>query len=168
MGNRVADRSPDINDAVASFQESLCLISEMVLYALSGSTEGLVNMNSLHWATQRSLGRASLIYGAPSDGVVENEDPLGSCMLLQDLLNLCIVNCLDPLLVDEIFLVAWGLHKLKPAYVKAQGIFLAPGVMNDDGAGVLADVGPWYTYGRFVDVVVSGLVVGRCIIVEAR
>lgn len=103
---------PDIDDTVSTFEEPLSLVSEVILYALGRRDKRLVNMDTLlrrknqrvrmlaenyrgttdHWATEWSLGKPPLVNGAPPDGVIENEDSLGTGVLLQDVLDLCIVH----------------------------------------------------------------------------
>jgi len=168
VGHGVSDRSPYIDDAVSAFQKVLGLVGEMILYTLGSRGKCLVDMNTFDWATRRRLGRHLLVSGIPPDGMVKDEDSLCAGMFLQDFLHLCVVHRLDLVLIRKVFLNARMVDELEPADVETQSIFLSSCVMDDNCPAILAHVGPCYVWGRFVDIVVRGVVVERSVIVESR
>jgi len=167
VGHGVGNRSPDIDDAVATFKEPRSLVPEVMLYALSRGDKCLVNMDALHWATEGTLERPFLV-GRPPDGVIKDEHSLGAGVLFQDLLDLCIIRRLDLVLVYKVCLDAGRVDELEPALVETERIALSSSVMNDHRTGVLADVGLWDACGRVVDIVVRRLGVESSMVVEGR
>lgn len=121
-----------------------------------------------HWATERSLGGPLLVGRAPPDGVIKDEYSLAAGVLLQNVLDLCIVSRLDLVLVCKVFLDAGMVDELEPAEVEAECIAPFSSVMNDYRTRVLPNVGPWDACGRLVDIVVRRLGVKRGVIVEGR
>lgn len=100
--------------------------------------------------------------------MVKDEDSFGTSVLFEDLFDLWIVDRLDLVLVDKVFLDAGMVDELEPADVEAQTVALSSSVMDDYRARVLADVGLCDACRGGVDVVVRRLGIERSIIVEGR
>lgn len=107
-----------------------------------------------------------LVGRATPDSVIEDKHSLGASVLFDNVLDLWIVDRLDLVLVDKVFLDAGIVHELESADVETQCVALSSGVMNDYRANVLSKIGLWDACGRVVDIVVRGLAVKRSIVVE--
>jgi hypothetical protein len=70
------DGTPDIDDLVAVGEKVFCLGGEMVRDSVAGGGIGLINMNTLHGATE--VGGVAGVDGGAADCVVEDEDAGGS------------------------------------------------------------------------------------------
>ena len=65
---------PEIDDLVATFEEVMSLIWEVLLDPLRAGFIGLVNMDALHGTLGGPRVGIALVAGLAPDGVVEDED----------------------------------------------------------------------------------------------
>lgn len=68
------DRSPDVDDLVAAFEEAVGIVGQVVPDALGAGFVGLINVHALHRAAQVEPGGVGRVGGRAADGVVEDED----------------------------------------------------------------------------------------------
>ena len=66
------------------------------------------------------------------NGVVKDEDALGTSLLLQKLFDLLVIGVLDARLIREILLLAHMLDELEPSSIKRHLALFASNIVNDD------------------------------------
>ena len=89
-------------------------------------------------------GRLSGIW-VPPDGVVNDDDPLSTNILFQDLFALGIISRLDLFFVDKVILRAGPFREHKPANIETNQLFPASRIMDDHSAGVRKHVASLHT-----------------------
>ena len=93
------ERSPDVDDAVAGLREGVKFVGKVVFYTREGGGGCLVNVHAGDWG-------AVGIGVCAADGVVEEEDTLGTGDMLEDEpFDFGIVDLLDVVVVGEVVLL---------------------------------------------------------------
>jgi len=114
VGDWVTYRSPDVYDSDSAFKEAIGFFTQMTMNSSNTGVEGLVNVDtflermgkvsihmnrsccsrcsSAHRRSSIKFTKGGFEFGFTSDGVIKDKHPLGSCLLLQQFLNLFIIN----------------------------------------------------------------------------
>lgn len=89
--------------------------------------------------------------------MIKDEDALCTRNVLQQRLYLCVITCLDLLVVFKEFLVALAGDKLEPRSIHRIFGFFATNIMDDGGMRLGGNIGSWRALWRIEGVIVRGL-----------
>jgi hypothetical protein len=163
--NRAIQRTPDIDDAEASFEELFGFFGEMVMHALCGRLDGLIDMHSCYRCSRGIGSRAA-------DGMVEDEDLVASFHMIENqFLDFGIVVFLDRLVVYEISLGRVGNvgDDLEGVSVERIFGFVSSDIVDWDLDVKSTKVPLWLALGWLLDVVKwNGSILRRLEIVQSN